>query len=36
VTYAIMKDGVQVGAATVELGDDFIINPVDTGPVVLS
>ena len=34
VTYAIMKDGVQVGATTVELGDDFIFGgPIDIGPI---
>lgn len=32
VTYAIMKDGVQIGATTVELGDDFVINE---GPITL-
>jgi hypothetical protein len=35
VTYAIMKDGVQIGATTVELGDPFIINPPDLDPITL-
>jgi hypothetical protein len=33
VTYALMKDGVQVGATTVELGDDFILIDPDLGPI---
>ena len=35
VTYAILKDGVQVGAATVELGDPLVVDPDIDDPIIL-
>ena len=35
VTYALLKDGVQIGATTVELGDDFILIDPDLDPFTL-